>query len=298
MRGPLPPLAALEAFEAAARLESFAKAAAELHLSPSAISHRIRTLEAHLGERLFQRLAHGVRLSDRGKAYLPIVEAAFDQLGEGTAGLFEGRGGGKVAVRVPVSYGTLFLAPRLPGFTAREGTRVELLSAIWAGDAADVEVDFEVRFGPPPRTAHMISAEHAVLIANAPFGSSPLTAVRVVGYDDLWNALDPVTLASIGDDRPLQAVDTWAGAVALIRHNPGYCAIVPSLVAVDAADDGAVSVVADVGLASSYWIEVHNADAMHRPERLAFLTWLATEHEVARNGPSLVGPGSSSLGSD
>ena len=62
----LPPIANLQAFEAVARRRSFALAAAELHLTASAISHQVTRLEAQLGVRLLERSAHGVRLSATG----------------------------------------------------------------------------------------------------------------------------------------------------------------------------------------------------------------------------------------
>ena len=72
----LPPMPNLLAFEAVARRRSFALAAAELHLTASAISHQIARLEAHLGIRLFERSAHGVRLSAAGEQYLSRVAGA------------------------------------------------------------------------------------------------------------------------------------------------------------------------------------------------------------------------------
>jgi DNA-binding transcriptional LysR family regulator len=64
------------AFEAVARRQSFALAAAELHLTASAISHQIARLEAHVRVRLFERSAHGVRLSAAGEQYLMRVGGA------------------------------------------------------------------------------------------------------------------------------------------------------------------------------------------------------------------------------
>jgi len=66
----LPSVTNLQAFEAVARRKSFAFAASELHLTASAISHQISRLEADLGVRLFERSAHGVRLSAAGDLYL------------------------------------------------------------------------------------------------------------------------------------------------------------------------------------------------------------------------------------
>ncbi len=284
MRGPLPPLAALEAFEAAARHESFARAAAELHLSPSAVSHRIRVLEAHLGHRLFQRLTHGVRLSDRGRAYLPIVLGAFDELASATAGIFDERTGGTVTVRAPVSYGSQFLAPRLPRFTEVDGTSVELLSAIWGGDAAEVEIDFEVRFGAVPPAADLISVERLILITG-PDETGPFRPVRVLGYDDLWTglALSPPIVIEL--DPPLVAVDTWSAALSVVSSGAGCCALVPYLVAADSLAAKAVVSRAVIDLRSGYWVDVHSPDTMHRPEQLAFLTWLRHEHAEASSHP-------------
>src|SRR5260221_11813696 len=76
----LPPLHALRAFEAAARHLSFARAAAELNLTPSAISHQIRHLEESLGRRLFERRPRGLELTALGKIYFPLVRNAFQQL--------------------------------------------------------------------------------------------------------------------------------------------------------------------------------------------------------------------------
>ena len=71
-----PPLPSLLAFEAVARRRSFALAAAELHLTASAVSHQVARLESQLGVRLFERSAHGVRLSAAGEQYLPPAVGA------------------------------------------------------------------------------------------------------------------------------------------------------------------------------------------------------------------------------
>src|SRR5258707_12954948 len=77
-------LHALRAFEAAARHLSFARAAAELNLTPSAISHQIRHLEESLGRRLFERRHRGLELSVIGRVYYPLVRDAFTRLIDAT----------------------------------------------------------------------------------------------------------------------------------------------------------------------------------------------------------------------
>ncbi len=76
----LPPLNALRAFESAGRHESFARAATELHVSQGAVSRHIKLLEQHLGAELFRRHAQGVALTDRGRALLPELTAAFERI--------------------------------------------------------------------------------------------------------------------------------------------------------------------------------------------------------------------------
>src|SRR4051794_41022147 len=77
MNGHLPPLSALRAFETAARLQSFSRAAAELNVTPAAISHQIHTLEEDLGVKLFHRLNRAVALTASGKVLLPGLSDAF-----------------------------------------------------------------------------------------------------------------------------------------------------------------------------------------------------------------------------
>lgn len=88
----LPPLNAIRAFDAAARLESFALAARDLHVTPGAVSRQIRQLEESLGVLLFTRANRQVRLTPEGAEFLKAVIEAFDRLAGATAALrSEGR---------------------------------------------------------------------------------------------------------------------------------------------------------------------------------------------------------------
>ena len=86
----LPPVANLQAFEAVARRRSFALAAAELHLSASAVSHQVARLESHLGVRLFERSAHGVRISTAGEQYLSRIGGALSAIAAASEDLRQG----------------------------------------------------------------------------------------------------------------------------------------------------------------------------------------------------------------
>ena len=77
----------LRAFEAAARLLSFTRAAEELHVTQAAISHQIKALETAIGVRLFRRLNRSLLMTEAGQRYLPVVRDALDALRDATEAL-------------------------------------------------------------------------------------------------------------------------------------------------------------------------------------------------------------------
>ena len=81
----LPPLGALRTFEAAGRHQSFSQAGQELHVTHAAVSHQVKALEQWLEVPLFERRNRAVRLTEAGRSYLSVVEAAFNQIDAGTA---------------------------------------------------------------------------------------------------------------------------------------------------------------------------------------------------------------------
>jgi LysR family glycine cleavage system transcriptional activator len=109
----LPPLNALHTFEAAARHQSFSRAAMELHVTHAAVSHQIRALENWLGVALFDRTGRSVRLNERGQAYWPMVRGAFDQIHTGTATLLRAARAEALVVDAPPAFAARWLAPRL-----------------------------------------------------------------------------------------------------------------------------------------------------------------------------------------
>lgn len=138
----LPPIHALAAFEAAARLGGFAPAAEELCITPSAVSHRIRQLETLLGEQLFERTPTGVRLSTAGQRYLQGVREAFDKLA--TLGRDTAAGALHLRVGSPPTFARNLLIPRLPEFY-RQWPDIEIEVAVAAPmqqkhDRTDVDI--------------------------------------------------------------------------------------------------------------------------------------------------------------
>ena len=87
----LPPLNALKAFEAAARHESFTRAAEELCVTQGAVSHQVKALEAELGLKLFNRERQRLVITEAGREYLAVLRDAFDRIALGTERLCSAR---------------------------------------------------------------------------------------------------------------------------------------------------------------------------------------------------------------
>jgi LysR family glycine cleavage system transcriptional activator len=144
----LPPLAALRAFEAAARHLSFTRAARELNVTQTAISHQIRGLEDLLGVKLFRRLARGLVLSEEAQRYLPAVRDAFDRLDAATAELLAGRAGGPLTASVVPSFAARWLVPRLGRFRAlHPEIDLRISASLHLADFAREDVDLGIRMG-------------------------------------------------------------------------------------------------------------------------------------------------------
>ncbi len=115
----MPPLNCLRVFEAAARHESFAKAADELGVTPAAVSHQIKALEQWLGTELFKRKAQGLHLTEIGRAMTPSFSKAFDGLGSAVQELRAAVPRAQLNIAALPSIAQLWLTPQLPKLRAR-----------------------------------------------------------------------------------------------------------------------------------------------------------------------------------
>jgi LysR family glycine cleavage system transcriptional activator len=114
----LPPLNAIRAFEAAARHESFTRAARDLHVTPAAVSQQVRLLEEWLGVALFERRHRALRLTARGRDYVGTVRQALGRLAVATEELVSGGAGASLMVGAMASFASRWLVPRLDRFRA------------------------------------------------------------------------------------------------------------------------------------------------------------------------------------
>ena len=144
----LPSLNGLRAFEAAARHLSFTRAAAELNVTQTAISHQIRRLEEQLGKRLFVRRNRALALTREAEDYLPAVRAAFEDLRRATARLQRPEREGLLTVSTTASLAAKWLVTRVASFQeAHPGIEVRITTSAHLVDFQREEVDMAVRYG-------------------------------------------------------------------------------------------------------------------------------------------------------
>ena len=115
----LPPLNAIKAFEAAARSESFTRAAEELNVTHGAVSHQVKALEATLGIRLFNRERQRLVITEAGREYLAVVRDALDRIAAGTQRLVERQSSGILTISTSPDFAAKWLVYRLGRFAER-----------------------------------------------------------------------------------------------------------------------------------------------------------------------------------
>ena len=245
MRNELPNLPALLAFECAARHLSFVNAANELNLAQSTVSHRVRLLESQLGCLLFERLPRNLKLTDAGKSYLPTVRKAFDELSTSTVGLFGIGTHNSISIRSSISFGLLWLAPRLHLFKQDyQHIGIRLLTSIWPETLAKDEVDLEIRFGNGQWDGYhieSINTDNAIMLC------SPETQKRngeiknikqlrdkqlihIISMEDLWIRLFTINKLDFNPSNSSVFVDSSSAALELAASNNMYV-LVPKLLA-------------------------------------------------------------------
>lgn len=293
----LPPLAALRAFEAAARRLSFAEAAKELHVTPAAISNHIRHLEALVGAPLFHRLTRAVALTPEAEAALPHLTDGFARLRDGVA-QWRRTGRGGLSISVAPSLAQKWLAPRLARFRDLQPDIVLHIDASerLADFAAD-GMDLALRFGtaPDPRLRALPLFDQPVFPVCAPALSAQLPAAP--------QPVDLLRLPLLHVDRgpagpALPNWSDWLAAAGLAGPPPEGARYAQLALALEAAIAGAGLVLASEALVRGdlgagrlvrplccrtpgvgslrYWV-VHPPERGQDPRLRAFRDWIVAE---------------------
>ena len=231
-----PSLKAIKTFQIAAKHSSFAVAADELCITPSAVSHQIKTLETQLGLPLFSRSARALALTDAGARYLEQIDDLFMRLESVTEQLRARYGRNSVRLHVPAYFASEMLLPRLSEFSKlHEGIdlRIETQGAHGRTHAAEADISIVVGSGPwNGLIAHPLFAQTMV-----PACSPELLLERpVLRYEDL-NQHTLLVHEARRDDW-----DRWATAVGLKALQPAQIVRIDSMSAATRAAEKSIGI--------------------------------------------------------
>jgi DNA-binding transcriptional LysR family regulator len=284
----IPPVHALSAFEAAARHGSFALAAEELCITPSALSHRIRLLEEFVGERLFLRDGRNVGLSEFGRRYLDVVRQALRTLTDFPMPRRAASAQQRIKVTAPPTFARYLLIPHLASFTQQHPEiAIEIYLSVPLYDLALAESDVEVRFGPgkyPNLQCDKLFSEPTFAVAspaylkqvdpiNMPADLAKATLIR--------SALEPWQpwFEAAGLDWPEPStgvrVDDLGLLLEMVKHGHGV-GLTREHFARDMIATGEIVRLFDMQMASpphAYFV-VYEKQVSERPEVVAFLQWM------------------------
>ena len=166
MRRKIPPLQTLLCFDAAARHESYTRAAQELSLTQSAVSRQIGALEAFLGVALFRRTRHGVALTASGAAYARQTMKRLEAMERDALDAMAHQGeGGSLALAAVPTFATRWLIPRLPGFAKlKPDVVVHIETRTRPFLFADAEFDAALYAGTPAQVANWAGTRALLLL--------------------------------------------------------------------------------------------------------------------------------------
>ncbi len=290
-----PPLTALRAFVAAGQHGSFQDAARELGVTPSAISHQVRALEAWLEAPLFTRRARQVTLTAKGRRFLKDIEGAFSRIRKGAMRV---RGDGRRA-RLRVSALPLFtnawLIPRLAHFEEQHPgitLSIETSNRIADFERDDIDVGIRNLRSPTPglEARKLLDVRPVPLCARKlTQGANALkrprdlvnhTLIHISARPESWRELlKSMGLAGIKPKRDLTFDTVPAALEAAARGHGVTLGLSPLVWETPIAASLVVPFAAPASVSSSYYVVHRKADGS-RPEIKAFVDWLTKEMAV------------------
>jgi len=286
----LPPLSTLRPFEAAARLESFTRAAEELSLTHGAVSHQVRALEEHVGTPLFARHGRRVALTPAGAAFAERVRAALAEIGQ-AADQLRARRDDRLTVSVLPSFASRWLMPRLIRFMdAHPKLEVNVIASTALANFRDDEIDVAIRFGVgpwPPHACELFLEDEYFPVASPrldkgklPRKPRDLLATRIIREDrDYWKAWFDAAGVPIEEARaargPLFNDSTYSLQAA--ARGEGIALARRSIVAED-LERGTLRRLFDITVPSRerYWF-VSPKETAETPKVKAFRKWVKEE---------------------
>src|SRR5581483_8478734 len=287
----LPPLNALKAFEAAARHESFTRAAEELCVTQGAVSHQVKALELDLGVKLFNRERQRLVITEAGREYLTTLRDAFDRIALGTERLLQRQSSGVLTVSTSPDFAAKWLVSRLGRFAEEHPTiDLRVSATLHHVDFAREDVDLAVRHGDgdwPGLDVVRLSAEHLFpvcspkLLAGRSRPTRPADALKfpLIHVDDRkdwarWLDAAGVHGAELSHGPVLNRASM---AIDAAIDGQGIALARTTLAAADLISGRLVRPFAhELRLAKTYWIICPKATAM-LPKIVTFRDWLLAE---------------------
>jgi DNA-binding transcriptional LysR family regulator len=285
----LPPLSGLRVFEAAGRCGGFTAAAAELGVTPSAVSHGVRALEDALGVPLFHRDQRGMRLTPAGEMLLQEATRAFEGLSRCVEALTQPRSGRRLTGSVAPTFATGWLLPRLPGLRRRHpGLDLAISTEREHVELGNGRFDFAIRMAAAPagpaewhRLAPVcllpVAAPDCRLTLAEALTQLPLIHVTAAGEDwRAWAALREEA-SSLDAGRGLR-FDTVQMALEAAAQGLGLALARLPVCADDIAAGRVRALDAPVQGGTAYWLVTRPGLLRQREGRL-FAAWLREQLE-------------------
>lgn len=257
MPRPPPPLTWFRAFEASARHLSFTAAARELHLTQSAVSQQVRSLEIRFNVSLFQRLPRGLAITDEGRRLLPDVSAALGTLAGISHNYEQNDVAAHLTAAVSVSFIQWVITPGMQTLLAKHpGFSLRLISTVWPDDFKTANADVEIRFGSETTVgegAQRLLPDDLIVVASPTLAVDPDNLrdhplIATVGTSDGWSDwAKAVSYKNILG--PTVYVDYHGAALDLAISGAGI-ALTSSLLAARSLADGSLVQIRDESLPS------------------------------------------------
>ncbi len=291
----LPSLKFLKTFQVAARLQSFKAAAEELFVTPSAISHQIKALEAQLGVSLFQRGVRTLTLTDAGRNYLEHINDIFSKLESVTEQLQVRYGRTIIRLNVPSFFANELLLPRLASFTqAREETDIRIETHFSAPKTHPPEADLSIVVGAGPwdgLVVHELFAQNFIAACSPAFLSdnpidtyADLNGKTLLLHEERREAWEKWAAGfGIEPIKPnrLVRLDTMSAVVRAAEQGVGV-ALVPSRLSADRFKAGGLIKLfaAELTTNESYYL-LHRPEDRAREDLQELTRWILSECRVA-----------------
>jgi LysR family transcriptional regulator, glycine cleavage system transcriptional activator len=290
MRPRLPPLNNLKAFDAAARHESFTRAAEELCVTQGAVSQQVKALEAALGIKLFNRERQRLIITEAGRDYLTIVRDALDRIALGTERLLQRQSAGVLTVSTSPDFAAKWLVHRLGNFAeAHSEIDLRISATMHHVDFAREDVDMAVRHGDgnwPGLEAMQLSAEQLFAICSPKLLSgrrlakpADILKFPLIHLDSRADWAKWLRVAGISDDnvRHGPVLNRASMVIDAAINGQGIALARTTLAAWDLLNGRLVRPFAEaLRLSKTYWIVCPKATS-NVPKIVTFRDWLLAE---------------------